>query len=40
VSVTRLLVFLPQVTLVAAGRVTVHRQLGVFGVLLSAAFIG
>ena len=39
VSVTWLLVFLAQVTLVAAGRVTVHRQLGVLGVLLSAAFI-
>lgn len=39
VSVTWLLVFMAQVTLVAAGRVTVHRQLGVFGVLLSAAFI-
>ena len=39
VSVTWLLVFMAQVTLVAAGRVTVHRQLGVLGVLLSAAFI-
>jgi len=39
VSVTWLLVFLAQVTLVAAGQVTVHRQLGVLGVLLSAAFI-
>ena len=39
VSVTWLLVFLALVTLVAAGRVTVHRQLGVLGVLLSAAFI-
>ena len=39
VSVTWLLVFLAQVTLVAAGRVTVHRRLGVLGVLLSAAFI-
>ena len=39
VSVTWLLVFLAQVTLVGAGRVTIHRQLGVFGVLLSAAFI-
>ena len=39
VSVTWLLVFLAQVTLVAAGQVTVHRQLGVFGVLFSAAFI-
>jgi len=39
VSVTWLLVFMAQVTLVAAGRVRVHRQLGVFGVLLSAAFI-
>jgi hypothetical protein len=38
VSVTWLLVFLAQVILVAAGRVTVHRQLGVLGVLLSAAF--
>jgi len=39
VSVTWLLVFMAQVTLVAAGRATVHRQLGVFGVLLSAAFV-
>jgi len=39
VSVTWLAVFLAQVTLVAGGRPTVHRQLGVFGVLLSAAFI-
>jgi len=35
VSVTWLLVFLAQVTLVAAGRVTVHRQLGVLGVHVS-----
>ena len=39
VSVTWVLVFLAQVTLVAAGRPAVHRRLGVFGVLLSAAFI-
>jgi hypothetical protein len=39
VSVTWLLVFIAQVTLVAAGRVTAHRRLGVLGVLLSAAFI-
>ena len=39
VSVAWLLVFLAQVTLVPAGRLTVHRRLGVFGVLLSAAFI-
>ena len=39
VSVTWLLMFMAQVTLVAAGRVTVHRRLGVLGVLLSAAFI-
>jgi hypothetical protein len=39
VSVAWLLVFLVQVTLVASGRLKVHRQLGVFGVLLSAAFI-
>ncbi len=39
VSVTWLLVFLMQVTLVAAGRPAVHRQLGVLGVLLSVAFI-
>lgn len=38
VSVTWLLVFLAQVTLVAAGQVSVHRQLGVLGVLLSAVF--
>jgi len=39
VSVTWLLIFLAQVTLVAAGRRAAHRQLGLFGVLLSAAFI-
>jgi hypothetical protein len=39
VSVAWVLVFLAQVTLVAAGRPAVHRQLGVLGVLLSAALI-
>ena len=39
VSVAWLLVFLAQVTLVATGRPAVHRRLGVFGVLLSVAFI-
>jgi len=39
VSVAWVLVFLAQVTLVATGRLRVHRQLGVLGVLLSAALI-
>ena len=39
VSVTWLLVFLSQVTLVATGRSALHRQLGVAGVVLSIAFI-
>jgi hypothetical protein len=39
VSVVWVLAFLAQVTLVATGRTAVHRQLGVLGVLLSAAFI-
>jgi len=39
VSVTWLLVFLAQVTLIAAGRPAVHRRLGVVGVLLSVALI-
>jgi hypothetical protein len=39
VAVAWLLVFLAQVTLVPAGRLAVHRQLGVLVVLLSAAFI-
>ncbi len=39
VSVAWLLVFLAQVTLVAAGRTAVHRRMGIAGVLLSAAFI-
>jgi len=40
VSVAWLLIFLAQVTLIAAGRPAFHRRLGVVGVLLSAAFIG
>jgi len=39
VSVAWLLVFLAQVMLVAAGRPDIHRRLGIFAVLLSAAFI-
>jgi hypothetical protein len=39
VSVTWLLAFLVQVTLVPAGRLDVHRRLGIISVLLSAAFI-
>ena len=39
VSVAWLLVFLAQVTLIAAGQPALHRRLGVIGVLLSAAFM-
>jgi hypothetical protein len=39
VSVTWLLVFLAQVTLIATGRPAIHRRLGIVGVLLSAALI-
>ena len=38
-SVAWLLAFLVQVTLVPAGRLDVHRRLGIISVLLSAAFI-
>jgi len=39
VSVAWLLVFLAQVTLIAAGQPAVHRRLGIVGVLLTAALI-
>jgi len=39
VSVAWLLVFLAQVTLIAAGRAAVHRRMGIVGVLLSVALI-